>query len=66
MEFVFKPLDLVELVDNALESNASYAQQHQVQIRLVDGPGQAEVLGDESRLLQVFSNLLSNAIKFSP
>jgi signal transduction histidine kinase len=66
LEFNFVPLDLVELARHALESNAGYAHQHQVRLRLVDSPFQADIMGDESRLLQVFANLLSNAIKYSP
>jgi signal transduction histidine kinase len=66
LEFNFVPLDLVELARNALESNAAYANEHQVRLRLAESPSQAGVTGDESRLLQVFANLLSNAIKYSP
>jgi signal transduction histidine kinase len=66
LAFKFEPLDLVELTRNALESNAGYAHQHQVRLRLVGSPTRAGVKGDESRLLQVFANLLSNAIKYSP
>ena len=32
----------------------------------MDSLARAAIVGDESRLLQVFANLLSNAIKYSP
>lgn len=66
MAFDLAPVDLVQLARSAIEINASYAQQHQVVLRLLETPVHAEVFGDADRLQQVFANLLSNAIKFSP
>lgn len=58
--------DLVVVARQALAGNESYAEQHAVTLRLIEVPETAFILGDENRLLQVFSNLLSNAVKYSP
>ncbi|HEX5361239.1 MAG TPA: PAS domain S-box protein, partial [Fluviicoccus sp.] len=58
--------DLVAVARQALACNENYAEQHRVSLRLVEAPDCAFILGDENRLMQVFSNLLSNAVKYSP
>ena len=65
MEFNLQPRALVPLVELALRNNQGYAEQHQVQLRLVSQVD-AQVLVDDLRLEQVLNNLLSNAAKFSP
>jgi signal transduction histidine kinase len=67
------PMTMVEqaltpLIEEAVESLAGYASQHNVRIQtrfnLAAVPVQVNV--DGPRLIQAFTNLLSNAIKFSP
>ena len=66
MTFRFEPVDLRATVEQAVESNIAFAQQHDVRLRF-DKPSQrCAVWGDNDRLNQVVTNLLSNAIKFSP
>lgn len=66
LAFHMSPIDMVAIAKQSLINNEGYAQQHQVKLILQDnGFTQAQVLGDEHRLLQVFANLLSNAIKYS-
>jgi PAS domain S-box-containing protein len=59
-----RPLDMNDLVHDAVERAAVTAQKHVVTSELL--PGLPYVLGDGDRLTQVLTNLLSNAIKYSP
>ncbi|MCC5827790.1 response regulator, partial [Alkalimonas sp.] len=63
----FQPqcIELVELLQEAVEQNMPYAQSNQSQLRLED-VGEIQVLADPARVQQVLTNLLSNAVKFSP
>jgi PAS domain S-box-containing protein len=59
-----KPLDLNEMVKDAIERASVSTQKHVLTTQLQ--PELPEVLGDGDRLTQVLTNLLSNAIKYSP
>jgi PAS domain S-box-containing protein len=59
-----KPIDLNELVGNAVDHAAVSTKMHVLTVDL--HPGMPQVLGDSDRLIQVLTNLLSNAIKYSP
>ena len=60
-----EPLDLTELVRNAIESLRLTADEKGVELRLdLAEVGQAAI--DSNRLQQVVWNLMSNAIKFTP
>ncbi len=66
MKFELAPLDITQLVNGALQSNAPYAQALNVSF-VADSPDEElRINGDEARLGQVMSNLLSNAAKFTP
>lgn len=65
LSFEFTILDLGQQLNEALLSNTSYAEQHQVQLEL-DPSHPVKVRADALRLQQVLANYLSNAIKFSP
>ena len=65
MHFDVQSYRLRELIQQSIEANASFAQQHGVRYELLDGPD-AIVAVDQQRLLQVLANYLSNAAKFSP
>ncbi|MDQ4080584.1 MAG: hybrid sensor histidine kinase/response regulator [Gemmatimonadota bacterium] len=57
--------DVKEVLEATIAGVAEYAREHAVRVRLL-AVESAEVMGDQDRLIQVFTNLISNAIKFSP
>ena len=61
-----KPLDLVTLVDQAVESQRVAASGRTLELVYAPGVRVATVRADRERLLHVLDHLLSNAIKFSP
>jgi PAS domain S-box-containing protein len=60
----FRPVQLAEIVQQAIDGMAPVAEAAGVQ--LLHDTTQAEISADPDRLLQVLTNLLSNAVKFSP
>lgn len=65
VSFKIKPLNLNELLNEAISANQGFAHKHGVDLELGEILSKA-VLADPDRLHQVLTNLLSNAIKFSP
>jgi signal transduction histidine kinase len=65
MRMDVRPIDLVPVVDAAIESIRPAAEAKEIRLqRVVDPLG--PVAGDPARLQQVMWNLLSNAVKFTP
>jgi PAS domain S-box-containing protein len=64
--FDFKRVEVLSLVDQAIEANRALAQGCGVRIRLDPASAAVDVHADPDRLVQAVTNLLSNAIKFSP
>jgi PAS domain S-box-containing protein len=64
---IFRPvrIELMPLVEQAVDHNRAYAHQYDVELRIV-AEEEARVWADPDRLQQVLANLLSNAAKHSP
>jgi CheY-like chemotaxis protein len=60
------PLDLVPLVQEAIEAVRADVEAKSLALVVELDPGTGEVSGDPMRLQQVVTNLLSNAVKFTP
>ena len=66
MDFQMETHNLSELLSNAIDANAGFADQYGVALELSSVEPRNQIYGDAYRLQQVFVNLLSNAVKFSP
>jgi signal transduction histidine kinase/CheY-like chemotaxis protein len=66
MALDLRTLDLLPVVEAALDAVRPAAAARQVDLQCAVGPGDKAVRGDPNRLQQVVYNLLSNAIKFTP
>jgi len=60
------PVDLVAVIESAIESVQGLADAKSIGLKAVLDPSAGSVVGDPGRLQQVMWNLLSNAIKFTP
>lgn len=65
MAFHFKPIDVNDMVNEAVESTAGYADKLGINVMIVPSDEEYQIRGDRNRLIQVINNLLSNALKFS-
>ncbi|GEM_PF-3666816 len=59
-------INLVTIVESALETVRLAAEAKHIQIQTVVTLDNGQVCGDSARLQQIVWNLLSNAIKFTP
>ncbi len=66
MGFRFAPVELMPLVETAVEGNRAFVQGYEVELRITHAVEGVRVWADPDRLLQVMANLLANAAKFSP
>ncbi len=66
MVFDNHPIELMPLLEQAIEANCGYASQYDIELSLTKSLPGAKVNADQGRLSQVLTNLISNAAKFSP
>lgn len=59
-----EPVRLRHVLEESIEGLTPQASEHSVGIEL-EVPDRLSVVGDESRLAQIFDNLLSNAVKYA-
>ncbi len=60
------PLDLIQVVQTAVDTLRTAADAKQIQLVTRLDPKAARVVGDPERLQQIVWNLVSNAVKFTP
>ncbi|KKL99972.1 hypothetical protein LCGC14_1809090, partial [marine sediment metagenome] len=65
MAFNFEPLDVNDLMKEAVDSIAGYASKLDIRVTTLPCPQDCRIMGDRGRLMMVMNNLLSNAFKFS-
>ncbi len=65
LQLHFAPVDLGEIVRDAVESSGALARSRELDLR-VELSALPIVTGDRERLSQLIGNLISNAIKFTP
>ncbi|MEH2236739.1 PAS domain-containing protein [Nostoc sp.] len=66
LNLTFATVNLVAVIDAALETVRLIAETKSIQIKIQIDPNVGKVSGDYYRLQQVVGNLLSNAVKFTP
>ena len=66
MEVAHADVDLVEVVDGAIEATRALASAKGIALSRAPLSDAPQVVGDAGRLRQVVTNLLSNAVKFTP
>jgi PAS domain S-box-containing protein len=65
LTFHLQDMELMTLVDQAIEVTSSYGDQHDVRFDLDETAPGARVEVDPDRFIQVLTNVLSNAVRFS-
>ncbi|GAB6194807.1 PAS domain S-box protein [Lysobacter xanthus] len=66
LELRTEPLDLRSVLDEAIEASRPAIDQARHRLFVSTPPRAMSVVGDRTRLVQVFGNLLSNAAKYTP
>lgn len=66
MEYDRQKHSLRALLEESLDVNKGYGDQHNVSFEYIASGEEAHAVCDRDRMIQVMSNLMSNAVKFSP
>lgn len=62
----YAPLDLMAILEEAVDDAWAAAHEHQVELTLAPAPEPAYCMGDRALLSRAIANVLGNAIKYSP
>jgi len=65
MVFHLQPVELMPLLEHAIDINRAYGHQFDITFTLESAISDAWIYADSDRLIQALTNLLSNAAKFS-
>lgn len=65
MDFNIETFEIMPIIEQAIKTNATYAEQFNVKFKIDQSLPDAKVKVDKNRIIQVITNLLSNAAKFS-
>ena len=65
MTFHLQEMEMMSLVDQAIEATSSYGDQHEVRFDLDETAPGTRVEVDPDRFIQVLTNVFSNAVRFS-
>lgn len=66
MDFKLEPIALAEILERTVVENRGFGQEYGIELTFDNQAPDAIVLGDQDRLIQVYTNLISNAVKYSP
>jgi PAS domain S-box-containing protein len=66
IKFQREPLDLVQVVQRAVEASRPLLERHRHDLRITLPTAAAHMQGDAARLVQMVTNLLNNAAKYTP
>lgn len=66
IELDLKYIDLVPLIRQSIELHSHQIERHRLRIDTNFPSSPVPIMGDETRIAQIFNNLLSNAVKFTP
>jgi hypothetical protein len=66
IEYVFKPVQIAEIIDDAITDMIPLVNEKNLTIRKDVPDGLPDIKGDRDKLTDLFNHLIDNAVKFTP